>query len=139
MKHLLSLLLAAFLIAGCAPATMQGLREQPGSQAAKFEVEQNYQAVYRTIVTNARKCWQTGMITAQMVVTADLYTDTKTGQISTALHGGLGVDTYLGIDIKALSDTRTEVTTYGVSAWSKVAKVVEQWVKDGHTDCGPRT
>ena len=120
---------------GCAPATLQGLRENPSGRS-KIEVAQNYQNVYRRVLTNARKCWQTGMITAQMVVTGDLYTDLKTGEISVALHGGLGVDTYLGIEMKAIDAERTEVQIYNALAtWERSAKLVQQWVVGEHSEC----
>jgi len=135
LRLIVSFLLAAAL-AGCAPATLQGLREKPAGSST-FEAPQNYQRAYRTIITNARKCYQTGMITAQMVVTGDLYNDTKTGEVTVALHGGLGVDTYLGIDIKALTEETTQVKTFhALSSWKDGATLVKQWVLDGSTECG---
>jgi hypothetical protein len=135
MLRLLLLLLLNLSLAACAPATLQGLRERPAGQL-KFEVAKSYQPVYRTILSNARRCHQTGLITAQMIVQGDLYTDTRTAEITVALHGGLGVDTHLGIDIKALSDESTEVRTfYALSSWKATARAVEAWVRDGSTEC----
>lgn len=127
---------ALVILAGCAPATMQGLREQGTHES--FEVDQNYQAVYRTVIANARKCWQAGMITAQMMVTGDLYTDIQSAEVTAALHGAAGVDTYLGIDIKALGEARTKVTTFHSATWGKAAQAVEQWFTKGHSECGPQ-
>ncbi len=42
------------------------------------------------------------MISTQMNVQGDLYDDLKEGNITVALHGGLGVDTHLTIDTKQL-------------------------------------
>ena len=129
------LLALSFALAGCAPATLQGLREKPAGQAS-FEVRQNYQRVYRTVINNARRCWQTGMVTAQVVVQGDLYTDIRTAEITVALHGAVGVDTHLGIDIKAIEEDRTEIRVYyAMSGGARSAKAIERWVKDGATEC----
>lgn len=126
-------------LAGCAPATMQGLREKPHGQT-KFEVQRSYQSVYRTVLNNSRKCWQAGLITAQMIVTGDLYSDTRSGEVTVALHGGAGVDTYFGVDIKAVAEDRTEVQTFSAGrGWAPAASAVKEWLELGHTDCAPRS
>ncbi len=138
MKKAISLItsIAVLLaIAGCAPATMQGLRANPGGHI-RFEVAKNYQGVYRTILANSRRCYQGGMITAQVIVQGDLFTDTKTAEITTALHGGLGVDTYIGVDIKALNEEKTEVRVfYALSSWQGQARAAKAWVERDATDC----
>jgi hypothetical protein len=135
MTRLLTAALLLAALTGCAPATLQGLREKP-TGTGQFEVDQNYQQVYRTVITNARKCWQSGLITAQMVVTGDLFTDTKAGEVTVALHGAAGVDTYLGVDIKAVADDRTQVRTYyAMSSWAAGPAAIESWVRTGSTTC----
>lgn len=115
--------------AGCAPSTAQNLREKHHGRAV-FEVQENYQPVYRKILTNARDRFQAGLITAQMVVQGDLYTDTKSGNVTVALHGGLGVDTHMTIDIEALSENQTRITTYyALGTWKNSPKLVEEWVR----------
>lgn len=138
MKCLPAIAFAAALLAGCAPPTLQGLRENPAG-TTRFEVGQNYQQVYRTVIANARKCYQgSAGPMAQNVVTGDLYTDIRSGEISVALHGAAGVDTYLGIDIKALADDRTEVRTYyRPSTWASSAAGVESMLRGG-SECRPR-
>ena len=134
MKKLLLVFILVLSI-GCAPATIQGLRDNPAGKLI-FEVDQNYQKVYRIILNKARNQWQAGMITAQRVVQGDLYTDIESGNITVALHWVFGIDTYLTIDIKALPDTRTKVSTYySLSTWKSGAELVEQWVKNGSTEC----
>lgn len=61
------LVLSLCFVAGCAPSTVQGLREKHHGKVI-FEVQENYQPVYRKIVTNARDRFQAGLITAQMIV-----------------------------------------------------------------------
>ena len=127
---------AVVVLAGCAPATIEGVRQAPAGHET-LVLDQPYQQVYRTVVTNARRCYQTGMVTAQMVVTGDLYTDTQTGQVTVALHGGLGVDTYMGVDIKALDDKRSQVDTFvSLSTWTRALPMVKRWLTQGDTPCG---
>ena len=99
------------LVAGCAPSSSQGLKNKHCGKDV-FEVHENYQPAYRRILQKTRANYQTGMITAQMMVQGDIYTDTESGNVTVALHGGLGVDTYVTMDIAALSDTSTKVTAY---------------------------
>lgn len=128
------LIIIFFLLGGCAPGTAQGLRDKYSGKFV-FKVDENYQSVYRKIVTQARNHFQTGLITAQMVVQGDIYTDIKSGNVTIALHGGLGVDTYMTIDINALSDNQTRVTTYyALGTWESSAKAVEEWVKEDQSE-----
>jgi len=122
-------------LSACAPSTIQGLRENYAGKVS-FEVDENYKSVYRKVLTPARDCWQGGLITAQMVVQGDLYTDTRRGNVTVALHGGAGVDTYFTIDMMALSDIKTRVTVYhAFRNQERAARAVELWVKDNATVC----
>lgn len=123
------------LLTACAPATMQGVREKHSGEYS-FTANESYQAVYRTVLHQARDCFATGMITAQVIVDGDLYTDIKSGNISVALHGGAGVDTYLVIDIKESTPTSSKVTVYNsLSTWERSARAVEGWILHGSTEC----
>jgi len=135
MKKVGLMFFVLVLIAGCVPSTVQLLRENPSGKST-FVADEGYQQVYRKVVTKARNCFQTGMITAQMVVQGDLYTDIRTGHVSIALHGGLGVSTYANVDIEAISDNETRVTTYyGFPTWSRIVPTVEDWVKLNSDQC----
>jgi hypothetical protein len=114
---------------------VQALRQEAAGKYT-YQFDSNYQQVYRTIVDRARACWQTGMITAQMVVQGDLYTDIRSGTISVALHGGFGVDTYLAIDIVAIGDARTVVHAYyAAQSWEPGARAVKAWVTGTSQEC----
>jgi hypothetical protein len=131
IKKFSVIILLVALVTGCAPATFGELRKKPGGGEASFQATQNYASVYRTILTNARKCYQGGAITAQLIVQGDLYPDTKSGEITVALHGGLGVDTYLGIDIKAIDDGNTTVkNVFGI--------IQLVWQHENYTGMGRR-
>src|SRR5262245_65809230 len=93
-----AIMIAALLCAGCA-GTPEGVRENPGAQPTRFTRDENYQAVYRRLLAQARKCWAEGP------VEANLYQDTRTGEIAMALYGFMGGRTiFLVIDIAADGD-----------------------------------
>lgn len=133
-----ALLLAILMLYGCAPTTAIGVREMGAERRVAFEAPANYQAVYRKVLDQSRKCWQSGMVTAQMVVTGDLYTDIRSGTITVAMHGALGVDTYQVIDISALDDTRSKVVGhYAAGPVEQFGHALRQWVLADATDCRP--
>lgn len=130
------LIIASMLIlSACAPATLQGLRASPEGDI-KIRIDEAYQPVYRKILSNARRCYQGGLITAQMVVQGDLYTDTQSAEITVALHGAAGINTYLGVDINALDEKTTTVHIfYALPTWKASAIAIEKWVKNNSSDC----
>lgn len=128
----------ALLIVACAPATIEGLKKNHANSYS-FDVNENYQPVYREILSTARKCYQTGMVTAQMMVQGDLYHDIKSGNVTVALHGGFGVDTHMTIDISALNNEKTKVVVFNaLSTWNPAAQAVRKWVEENSTECRSR-
>lgn len=137
-----SLVLIGALLAGtgCAPSTAGGVREMGETRRYAFIAAENYQPVYRKVLTQARKCHQTGMITAQMMVQGDIYHDTKSATITVALHGGLGVDTYQVIDISAIDDRQTRVVGhYSLGPVSQFGQALKEWVLENSIDCSPKS
>ena len=133
----ISAILSAMTLVACAPATIEGLRKDHANSYT-FSADENYQAVYRKILSTARKCYQTGLITAQMLVQGDLYVDIRSANVTVALHGGLGVDTYMTIDVSALNDEKTSVVVFNAfSTWNSAAHAVREWVEDNSTECAP--
>ena len=53
------------------------------------------------------------MFLADQLTIRCLFHDTKSGMITVALHGGLGVYTYQVIDVTALDDDQTRVERDG--------------------------
>jgi hypothetical protein len=126
-------------MAGCAPTTAVGVREMGPERRYEFVAPENYQPVYRKILEQARKCHQTGLITAQMVVQGDLYHDTKSGTITVALHGGLGVDTYQVIDVAAIDEQQTRVVGhYSLGPVEKIGDTLKEWVLENSKECAPK-
>jgi len=133
---LLAITVSAFL-SGCAPSTAGGVREMGPAHQYAFVSPENYQQVYRKVLNQARKCYQTGMITAQMVVQGDLFHDTKSGVITIALHGGLGVDTYQVIDLNAIDEKQTRVVGhFSTGPVEKYGQILKEWVLENSNECG---
>jgi len=137
MKIIVTICITLFIVA-CAPATIEGLRKNHANSYT-FEVNENYQPVYRKILSVARKCYQGGMLTAQMMVQGDLYHDIKSGNVTIALHGGLGVDTHITIDVSALKKEKTKIVVFNaISTWNSAAQAVREWAEESSTECSPR-
>jgi hypothetical protein len=129
------IILVLLAVVGCAPATTQGLRE---NHAGKYEfiANEQYEAVYRKVLYQARKCHQPGVIAAQMLAQGDLFHDIKTGNVTVAMHAAYGVDTLLTVDISALDDKTTNVVVYNaLSTWENSARAVREWVLENSTAC----
>ena len=124
---------------GCAPSTAGGVREMGPERRITFVAPENYQPVYRKILNQARKCWQTGLITAQVVVQGDLFHDTKSGTVTVALHGGFGVDTYQVVDVSELDERKTEVVGhYSIGPVGVYGQALKEWVLENSQDCAPK-
>src|SRR3990172_2414470 len=122
---------------GCAPSTAAGVRAMGPERQFVFIAPENYQPVYRKVLDQARKCFQMGLITAQQVVQGDLYHDTRSGTITVALHGALGVDTYQVIDVSAIDDNKTRVIGhYSIGPVDKYGQILKEWVLENSTECG---
>lgn len=135
MRHVSITLTVLLIIVGCAPATIEALRENHANKLS-FDVKENYQPVFRKVLKTARKCFQTGLITAQMVVQGELYQDIETGTITVAIHGGLGVDTHLAVDVTAIDEDNSKVTVFNaLSSWNRSSQLVREWVLENSAEC----
>jgi len=139
IRRTIFLLAAAALLAGCVPSTIQGLRDAPAGSFI-FEADENYQAVYRKIVTPARNCWQQGasLLTAQIEVQAEIYSDIRQANIAIIMHGAPPFESmvFMSADLQAISDNKTRITTYyAQTGLEPRARAVELWVKQNSTEC----
>lgn len=136
MKKMMIVLLAG-LLAGCATGSPQQLRnELAADRRYSFELDANYQQVYRRLV-DVMRCRYTGnMISASMLVNSDLYTDTKTGTISVGMYGGLGAVIYEVIDLRALDNGGTGVVAiFPRGPVEKMGQQVKAWADGSDTQC----
>ena len=133
MKKMIVILLVLAFMAGCGPATVQELREKPAGTIT-FEVDSNYQTVYRRLITPIRE----NIRGFNRAINGDIYTNDQEAEISCigtkrsiVPGGGVNNSVLLAIDIKAISDNRTKVTTYYTHhEWKSTALRVEQWCSE---------
>ena len=101
------------LLSSCSPSP-QELREQESGKQVTFTAPENYQSVYRKILIQARKCYQTvsTFSTENVEVDGDLFNDTKSGSITVIKLTGGRRYTEVLIDISAIDDQQTKVDIY---------------------------
>lgn len=122
--------LSLLLLAACAPAAVEDLRSDHAAKR-RVEVHDSYQNVYRTVLSQARRCWQS----TALIVQGDLFTDTKSGTVQ--VSGEFGV--YLAVDVAPLDDKRSSVLVYNAfSTWEDHAATVVEWLRDGSRECATR-
>jgi hypothetical protein len=123
------------LLTGCASITSQQLRDDPG-EVFTFDVAHPYQAVYRTILAQARTCFPSPGMFVTIVVDGDLYTDTASGQIAVDLYASGRQVAVVAYDVTALPTGQTRVRGYAYSHdWGRRARAAQSWVTSGAKDC----
>ena len=134
MKYLTALAFL-FLLVGCTSGTYKELKNSPVTKY-DFHADMNYQAVYRTVLAKMRECHQVGMLTAQILVQGELYTDIEQAEITASMQGGLGTDVFLGVDIEKVEKNKSRVTVFsGIRSWNKSAQAVQEWVESDYQGC----
>ena len=130
----------AFALAGCMGGTA-ALREKPAG-VHTFEVEGALADVANAIHAQARRCYSGGTYMPSGVQTsqtqASLQLDEANGraQIDVTLHGALGPQTWLLMDLREIESARTGVEVlYSRSGYERRAKAVERWIKEGYEKC----
>ncbi len=125
-KKILHIFIVFIFLAGCAPLTMQEVRDK-SPKPFTFDIDEGYKSVYQKIFSKAE--WR---YVVKFNVDGNLYTGNESGSVTVTtpidLLGTAGI--YMTIDIKALSENKTRVTTYyGLKSWKNRAKEVEEWIK----------
>lgn len=133
MKTLIALATLA-LLTGCAASTPDEARSMGDDRRVVFTVPDGYQAVYRRMVEIQRRCYQANLITASMIVNADLYPDTRSGQITVGLYG-IAVQIHQVIDIQGLDDGTRVTAIFPLGNVRKQGERVNGWANGTRTDC----
>ncbi|SDD58218.1 hypothetical protein [Aquimonas voraii] len=127
-------------LAGCMGGTA-ALREKPAG-VHTFEVQGALAEVANAIHAQARRCYSGGTYMPSGVQTsqtqASLQLDEAKGraQIDVTLHGALGPQTWLLMDLRRIDSGRTGVEVlYARSGYERRAKAVERWIKEGYEKC----
>ena len=83
-----------------------------------FTLPRAYQEAYRLATLQAQQCWSND---GEFPIKGQLDTATRTAQV--AVTGGLGGSRYGQVDIRALDDQNSEITTMvaGINIWDAAA------------------
>jgi len=83
-----------------------------------FTLPRAYQEVYKLATLQAQQCWGND---GEFPIKGQLDSATRTAQV--AVTGGLGGSRYGQVDIRALDDQNTEITTTvaGINIWNAAA------------------
>jgi len=116
-------------VTGCATVTVADIKAKPAG-VVKFQAQGDYQVVYRKIVTQARECYP------DCCLSADLFVDTKKGNISYRAVAPSYHITLLHIEVMEAAPGETMVTCYfNSSPWRRRAKAVQAWIEQGFKGC----
>lgn len=127
----------AALLAGCAPATYQGLQEEHAG-TVEFRSERNYQETYRLLRRYAEKCHAAGsipLIQPSVQVEGELYTDIQEGRIWIRSNRGFSGQTPYGLTVyKDGSGSRVKAY-YAHDVGKDIAQRFKHWVRNNPGDC----
>lgn len=107
MKNVLIVTAVALSLSACTSMSVKEIRD--AGQKDSFIVKKNYQAAYRPLSEETRRCFQIGLITASWVVHGDLYTDIKRGTITVEMVGGMGTKGLLVVDVSEVDSNSSRI------------------------------
>jgi hypothetical protein len=128
MRNRWGLCVLLIAVVGCAPLTSKTLREKYACKD-EFTANEQYQAVYKKVLHQARNCFQTG-------VQGDMFPDF--GNVTVTVIEPPRANIYLMVDVAAVDDKTTKVTVYKArssSAERSCPTVIREWVLENSTDC----
>lgn len=134
MRSLIVVVLAGVLTA-CASSSINDLKTRPGGKMT-FELDRNYQAVYRNVLDWSRACQAMSGVGWHSSPQGDLYTDRQEGQVLVVRHMPGSTDYVYRVDITAQGEASTLVEAY--YAWEMLgeqAAFIQTWAADGSGPC----
>lgn len=108
-----------FLLSGCAASSFNEMKRDSGVTKESFQINQNYQALYKYGLEKSKECYDFGLITAAYITDGQLYTELKEAEITNYMMGGLGRQMRFGATLKAISNNDTNLTIYIYGAYAK--------------------
>jgi len=95
MKKLLLLMFLSLCLSGCTVIRMNQtsteLKQAPGTITKTINSDKNYQAVYESLYTHMRDCWQRGLAFATCNVSGTIYSELRKAEIATTLQPTGGI------------------------------------------------
>jgi hypothetical protein len=93
-------------------STYKGMVSKPNIDKAEYTIDQNYQTLYKRASQVTEECFEFGLITAAVVSSKEINTDTKTASIAIYMQGGLGKQYYHIAEFTAIDDSTTNLLIY---------------------------
>ena len=138
MKIITTFVAVLLIVSGCGSSSKQPTASEVADKNVDytFEVNKNYQAVYRHLLEQGRACAKP-QFTAKMVVNGELFEDIKAADVSVVLMGLFSNNHYLKIRVDSIGDSKSRVhVSNKLPRWNDLARAVKGWIVDGSTGCG---
>ena len=126
----------ALNISGCASTVSVADLRTVYEGSSVIQTKITYEEAYRIIASESRRCFERTMPGAKVVVHADLYTESKRGEISIA--GALMTSSIAEIlfEIQAIAPKGSEIKTYYRKKSSEtVERAMRAWLDGNTTAC----
>lgn len=129
MRKTIPILALAAALTGCAggASTLRELKADPVTHNT-FKVEQNYEDLYRHLLSMSRDCFAQGMFGAQIAVVGDLSTRAKAGEIRVEFQGAPSNRVLEALTVEEVAPGASLVNVYtgrhqgGVKRWASVKR-----------------
>lgn len=131
-------------LTGCVTNTVSDLKSDLGNLDGSYEVENNYQVVYRNLRSMSRNCLEQSPMGTPVTTEGEIDIEAKEGQIRQRMVAqGVFLNMSV-IDVRAIADTKSNVTLHSVKGWLKIGtdlptvNDIERWTK-GDKNCWSKT
>jgi hypothetical protein len=136
MTRFLATFTTALVLTACASTVSVTDLRQVNEGSTTVAAELPYDAAYRIVAAETRRCFERTLPGATVTVRADLYSESKTAEISIA--GALMTSNIAEIvfDIRSTGPTTSEVKAfYRKKSSEDVGKAMRAWLKGDKTVC----
>ena len=125
----------AFL-SGCASTVTVADLRRTNEGASKYQAKMSYEVAYRIIAAESRRCFERTIPGANVYVRGDLYSDSKSAEVSIA--GALMTASIAEIifDIRATGASSAEITTfYRKKSSESIENAMRSWLEGDTSAC----
>ena len=136
MTRPLAILTIGLILSACASTVSVTDLRQVNEGTTTVAVELTYESAYRIVAAESRRCFERTLPGATVTVRTDLYSESKTAEISVA--GALMSSNIAEIvfDIRATGPTTSEVKAfYRKKSSEDVGNAMRAWLKGDKTVC----
>jgi hypothetical protein len=129
------LLLICGILTGCAAGSVRELKANPAA-TEKFTVAANYQLVYKRLIDKFQECTAAGatMVTANVVLSTQLYSDLKLGTITYSISGVVNA-VHLHIDVSGTAEGAAVESFVYYPTWKQELAKIRSWAENPAAAC----